>query len=129
MKYVAIAVVALILIVAGVWYFSPSANPPVVKPPVESGAPQKGAGQQRPVVEPPAPTAPSPTGTETDPAARQKQVEAAKRQGDNYYLQGEYDNAINTYQGGLKLDPSNAQLLQALRRAQTAKAGEEKFSQ
>ena len=61
-------------------------------------------------------------------ADRRKQVEAAKRQGDNYYDNGEYDKAINAYQGGLKLDPSNAQLLQALRRAQTAKAAEEKFS-
>jgi cytochrome c-type biogenesis protein CcmH/NrfG len=62
-------------------------------------------------------------------ADRRNQVDAAKRQGDNYYENGKYDEAISAYQGGLKLDPSNAQLLQALRHAQTAKAAEEKFNQ
>jgi len=129
MKFVAIAVVALILIVAGVWYFSPSANPPVGKPQGGLGTSQTGTGQQGPVVETPAPTSQSPTESETDTAGRRKQVEAAKRQGDNYYDNGEYDKAVDAYQGGLKLDPSNAQLLKALRRAQTAKAAEEKFNQ
>jgi serine/threonine-protein kinase len=125
MKYVAVVVLAVILVVAGVWYFLPSANPPAVKPQVNSAAPV----QQIPVVETPAPTPTSPTGNFPNPADTRKQVEAAKRQGDNYYSNGEYDNAINAYQGGLKLDRSNAQLLQALRRAQTAKAAEEKFNQ
>ena len=129
MKFVAIAVVALILIVAGVWYFSPSANPPVGKPQGGLGTSQTGTGQQGPVVETPAPTSQSPTESETDTAGRRKQVEAAKRQGDNYYDNGEYDKAVDAYQGGLKLAPSNAQLLKALRRAQTAKAAEEKFNQ
>ena len=56
-------------------------------------------------------------------------MEAAKKQGDYYYDNGEYNNAINAYQRGLTLDPSNAQLLRALRRAQTAKATEEKVNQ
>jgi tetratricopeptide (TPR) repeat protein len=60
---------------------------------------------------------------------RRNQIEAAKRQGDNYYDNGEYDKAINAYQVGLKLAPTNAPLLQALRRAQTAKAAEVKFNQ
>lgn len=51
------------------------------------------------------------------------------RQGDHYYDNGEYDKAIDAYQGGLKLAPTNAPLLKALRRAQTAKAAEEKYSQ
>jgi hypothetical protein len=129
MKFVVIAVVALILIVAGVWYYSPSANPPVVKPQGGFGTSQTGTGQRGPVVEPPAPTSQSPTESETDAADRRKQVEAAKKQGDNYYDNGEYDKAVDAYQGGLKLAPSNAQLLKALRRAQTAKAAEEKFNQ
>jgi len=129
MKFVALAVAALILILAGVWYFSPSSKPPVGNPQVGLRAPGTGTGQQTPAVETPAPTSQSPTGSETQAADRQKQVEAAKRQGDNYYDNGDYDKAINAYRGGLKLEPSNAQLLQALRRAQTAKAAEEKFNQ
>jgi serine/threonine protein kinase len=171
MKFVVIAVLALILIVAGVWYFSPSAHAPVVKPrsesggphgdqhgpwedyqpvmksPNESGGPQPGAGQQNPVVQTPAP----PRAPLTLPGDFfEKQVEAAKRQGDLYYDNGEYDKAINSYEEGLKLDSPNSQLLKqlppgfvpddpqlkldtlllkALRRAQTAKAAEAKFNQ
>jgi hypothetical protein len=55
-------------------------------------------------------------------------VESAKTQGDIFYANGEYDNAINAYQEGLKLDPTNPQLLQALQSAQTAKAAEEKMN-
>jgi len=90
---------------------------------------QPGSGQQVPAVETPAPTSPSHIESGTDVADRRNQVDAAKRQGDNYYENGKYDEAISAYQGGLKLDPSNAQLLQALRHAQTAKAAEEKFNQ
>jgi formylglycine-generating enzyme required for sulfatase activity len=54
MKFVAIAVVALSLIVSGVWYFSPSANPQVVKPRGGFETSQMGAGQQPPPVETPA---------------------------------------------------------------------------
>jgi serine/threonine-protein kinase len=149
MKFVAIAVVALILIVAGVWYFSPSAHAPVVKPPSESGGPhgdqhgpwedyqpvmkppsesggpEPGAGQQNPAVQTPAP----PRAPLTLPGDFfEKQDEAAKRQGDLYYDNGEYDKAINAYRAGLKVEPSNAQLVQALQRARTAKAAEEKFN-
>jgi tetratricopeptide (TPR) repeat protein len=88
-----------------------------------------GTGQHSPAVETPAPTSPSPIESGTDVTNRRNQVDAAKRQGDNYYENGKYDEAISAYQGGLKLDPSNAQLLQALQRAQTAKAAEEKFNQ
>jgi serine/threonine-protein kinase len=90
---------------------------------------QPGSGQHSPAVETPAPTAPSPIESGTDVTNRRNQVDAAKKQGDNYYENGKYDEAISAYQGGLNLDPSNAQLLQALRRAQTAKAAEEKFNQ
>jgi hypothetical protein len=105
------------------------AREPVVNPTAEPGASQTGAGQQGAVVETPAPTSPSHIESGTDVADRRNQVDAAKRQGDNYYENGKYDEAISAYQGGLKLDPSNAQLLQALRHAQTAKAAEEKFNQ
>jgi serine/threonine-protein kinase len=124
MKFVALAVVALILIVAAVWYFS-SGPPPVVNPTGDSGASHTGTGQPSPAVNP---APPSPTESDTNAADRRAKVEAAKRQGDIYSDNGEYNNAINAYQEGLKLDPSNPQLLQALQSAQTAKAAEEKFN-
>ena len=129
MKYVIIAAVSLISIVAWVWYFSPLANRRIVKPSVESGASPTGTGRPAPVVETPAAASRSPIGSGTDAADRHKHVESAKRLGDNYYDNGEYDKAVEAYEGGLKLEPSNAQLLKALRRAQTAKATEEKVNQ
>jgi formylglycine-generating enzyme required for sulfatase activity len=73
MKFVVIAVVALILIVAGVWYFSPSASQPVEKSQGGIGAPQTEAGQQGPVVEtpqkPPAPQTEAPRPGLSSPAA------------------------------------------------------------
>ena len=129
LKVVAIALAALILIVAGVWYFSPSANPPVKNPQRRVGMSQTHTGQQFPPVATPAPRSQSPPESGTNAADQRQQVEAAKNQGDRYYENGQYDNAINTYQGGLKLDPSNAQLLKALQRTETAKAAEQKFNQ
>ena len=129
LKVVAIALAALILIVAGVWYFSPSANPPVKNPQRRVGMSQTHTGQQFPPVATPAPRSQSPPETGTNAADRRQQIEAAKNQGDRYYENGQYDNAINAYQGGLKLDPSNAQLLKALQRTETAKAAEQKFNQ
>lgn len=145
--WVGVPLVALLLGLGG-WYVSsaihqrsgsptpsstethrPSESPPVVKPQEKSGASQTGVGQQGPVIETPAATSQSPTKSGINAADRPKQVESAKRQGDGYYDNGEYDNAISSYQAGLKLDPSNAGLRKALRRAQNAKAAEEKFSQ
>jgi serine/threonine-protein kinase len=75
MKFVAIAVFALILIVAAVWYFSRSANPRVGNPEGGSGPSQTGSGQQAPVVEAPAPTAPR----ETAPKPTGPQIEIPRR--------------------------------------------------
>jgi tetratricopeptide (TPR) repeat protein len=128
MKVVTITVMALILVVAGVWHFWPSPSPPVGNPQTESGAPPAGTGQQFPVVDTPSLRLQTPTADDTDAANRLQQVKDAKRRGDNFYENGQYDNAINAYQAGLNLDPSNGPLLQALRRARTAKAAEEKFN-
>jgi serine/threonine protein kinase len=54
-----------------------------------------------------------------------KQVNAAVQQGDVYYENGQYDNALREYEKGLKADPSSALLRQRIRRAETAKATEE----
>jgi tetratricopeptide (TPR) repeat protein len=95
MKYVAIAVVGLILFVAEVWHFSSS-------------------------IQTPPPSSQNPPGNETNAVYRRRQSEAAKKQGDNYYDNGQYDYAVQSYRFGLNLDPSNAQLLQAFQRAQAA---------
>jgi formylglycine-generating enzyme required for sulfatase activity len=55
MKFVVLAVVVLILIVGGVWYFWPSPNPQVGKPQGGLGAPQTGTVPRAPGVETPAP--------------------------------------------------------------------------
>jgi tetratricopeptide (TPR) repeat protein len=117
----------LILVVAGVWFFLSSDNPRVGKPQGVLGTPQ--TGTQAPAVETPAPTSKSTIGSGTDAAGIRMAVETAKRRGDNYYYNGEYDKAVDTYHEGLKLDPSNAQILKALQRAETAKAAEQKFNQ
>jgi serine/threonine protein kinase len=77
---------------------------------------------------------PSPSGTTTRPGAPMgskisaaelaRQINAAKTEGDLFYENGEYDNAINTYQAGLNVNPKNAELLQKIRKARNAKATE-----
>jgi hypothetical protein len=136
MKFAAIGVVALILIVVAVLYFSRSPHAPDVNPQSTVESPQPTTEQPAPAPETPAPatetTTPAPqTTTQSDSEAsdRRKQVEDALRRGDRYYGNGAYDQAINAYQGGLNLDPSNGKILRALQRAQSAKAAEAKFNQ
>jgi cytochrome c-type biogenesis protein CcmH/NrfG len=47
--------------------------------------------------------------------------------GDFYFKDGKYNDAIQAYQEGLKLDPSNPELLDRVQRAQNAEAAEEKI--
>lgn len=46
-----------------------------------------------------------------------------------HFERGEYAAAIEEAQGGLRLDPNNAQLRSLAARAQKAKAAEEKYLQ
>jgi serine/threonine-protein kinase len=64
------------------------------------------------------------TETKITPEQLAKQINAAKTEGDLFYENGEYDNAIAAYQKGLKLDPKNAELLQKIQKARNAKATE-----
>ena len=144
--WVGVPLVALLLGLGG-WYVSsairqrsgsptqsptethtPPGNPPVAKPPGESGTSQTGAGEQGPAVGNPAKTS-QPSSEVANAADRREQVENAKRQGDSYYDNGEYDKAISAYEAGLKVDPSNAGLRKALQRAKNGKAAEGKFNQ
>jgi serine/threonine protein kinase len=71
---------------------------------------------------------PPPVQSGANEADMLERVDTARTQGDHYSDNGAYNDAINAYREGLKLDPSNLQLLQGLRRAQTAKAAEEKIN-
>jgi hypothetical protein len=59
-----------------------------------------------------------------DNGERQKRINAAITEGDFHYENGEYDDTVNSYQHGLKLDPSSTQLKNKLQRAKNAKAAE-----
>ncbi len=73
---------------------------------------------------PPAPALP-PQQTAVDP----KQISAAITLGNFYLDHGDYDKAIGEFRKGLRLDPPNRTLRESLRRAQRAKAAEERILQ
>jgi len=54
----------------------------------------------------------------------EKQVKGAVTEGDFHYENGEYEEAIKSYQQGLKLDSANAKLRQRIQRAKKGKAAE-----
>lgn len=58
------------------------------------------------------------------PAVDRAKVAGEIKLGEFYLSRGEYDNAINEFQKGLNLDPTNAALRQELDRAKKAKAAE-----
>ncbi len=53
-----------------------------------------------------------------------EKISAIEREGDAYQTQGKYDEAIHTYETGLKLDPENSTLLKKVIRAKHAKLTE-----
>lgn len=147
------AIAVVVLAISG-WYFSrgtsrtSSAHTPLASPQVEGpSASQKAPGAQpRPeentgelrigltapqsaqpsVQEGPGLTAPATTAV----AARsnlleiEKQVKGAVTEGDFHYENGEYDEAIKSYQQGLRLDSANVKLRQRIQRAKKGKATE-----
>jgi eukaryotic-like serine/threonine-protein kinase len=58
-----------------------------------------------------------------DPAA----VRALTAEGDEFFRQGEYDRAIQSYERALRLDPSAEALRTKITRARTAEAAEQKY--
>jgi hypothetical protein len=54
----------------------------------------------------------------------EKQVKGAVTEGDFHYENGEYDEAIKSYQQGLRLDSANVKLRQRIQRAKKSKAVE-----
>jgi serine/threonine protein kinase len=63
------------------------------------------------------------------PAVESKEVTGAFTLGNFYLDHGDYDKAIAEFRKGLRLDPSNVRLRQSLRRAQRAKAAEDRILQ
>lgn len=63
------------------------------------------------------------------PAVDPKQITAAIKLGDFFLDRGAYDNAIQEYQRGLTLDPTNQALKVRIERATRAKAAEERLNQ
>ncbi|MBI1983749.1 MAG: tetratricopeptide repeat protein [Acidobacteria bacterium] len=63
------------------------------------------------------------------PAVDSKEVSGALTLGNFYLDRGEYEKAIAEFQKGLRLDPSNSKLQESLKRAQRAKAAEERILQ
>jgi serine/threonine-protein kinase len=104
-------------------------NPPV--PESSQGKTPGGQGIQSE----PAPTSPEtptssvntvPTGTAAS-AVDPKKIKGAITLGDFYFKDGKYADAIQAYQEGLNLDPSNSDLLGRMERAKKAKAAEERI--
>jgi cytochrome c-type biogenesis protein CcmH/NrfG len=63
------------------------------------------------------------------PAVDPKKISAAIKLGDFFLDRGAYDDALQEYQRGLNLDPTNQALRARIERARRAKAAEERLSQ
>ena len=144
-----IALVALVVLGLGVWYVLRSRNSGDVTPAPTATQQTAPAPKAQPVSEPKAEPAAAPAASQeasqqsnepakqsaasSSPSAgdaqrsanRREQVAASVRQGDFYYQNGQYDNAIREYEKGLSADPTSAVLRQKIDRAKRAKATEE----
>jgi serine/threonine protein kinase len=136
----------------------PASQPPISTPtepqnPLASAADDSPAGESAPVrkpaVQPAAPkrTTPSfvqpltrPVATDVAPkpqvesppvrpAADAKKVSAAIKMGEFYFDRGEYEKAVEEYEQGLALDPSNQDLRTRVGKARRAKVAEDQLNQ
>jgi hypothetical protein len=104
-------------------------SPPVQLPAGKSSAPATSPGTvagetARPTGATAKHSPPTSVARQIDTGELQKKISAARTEGDLYFENGEYDNAISAYQNGLKADPTNAELLKKVQRARNAKATE-----
>ncbi len=63
------------------------------------------------------------------PVVDTKRVNASLKMGQFYFDRGEYEKAIEEFQQGLSLDPSNAELRNSIARAKKAKQAEDLLNQ
>jgi len=82
-------------------------------------------------VEPPPRVTPSPEPEPppVKPAVDTRKVNAAIKMGEFYFDRGEYEKAIEEYEQGLALDPSNQDLRNRIAKAKRAKAAEDLLNQ
>ena len=95
-------------------------EPPTTRTTIRSHQPEI-VSRPQPRVQPP----PSPVYQPPRPTVDPKRISAAMKMGDFYFERGEYDKAIDEFQQGLMLDPSNAELRSKVARARRAKAAED----
>jgi serine/threonine-protein kinase len=84
------------------------------KPRVETPKPRAATPQPRPEPPPPA-----------KPAVDTRRINAALKMGQFYFDRGEYEKAIEEFEQGLSLDPSNQELRNRVARARKAKQAED----
>jgi serine/threonine protein kinase len=104
----------------------PKASPP--PPPSQLGArtsPDEGrvGGQAAPLTKGARKASQAPGRPSPDPAT----VRALTAEGDEFFRQGEYDRAIQSYGKALRLDPSSEAIQNKILRAKSAKAAEQKY--
>jgi serine/threonine-protein kinase len=131
--------IAVVVLAIGGWYFgrgssgTPTAQPETA-PPQSLGAPasptvtaarprpEENTGESR--IGPAATVASASVAPRSNSLEIEKQVKGAVTEGDFHYENGEYGEAIKSYQEGLKLDRANVELRRKIQRAQKAKATE-----
>ncbi len=95
-------------------------EPPTTRTTIRSHQPEI-VSRPQPRVQPP----PSPAYQPARPTVDPKRISAAMKMGDFYFERGEYDKAIDEFQQGLMLDPSNSELRSKVARAKRAKSAED----
>ncbi|MBI4166852.1 MAG: tetratricopeptide repeat protein [Acidobacteria bacterium] len=75
------------------------------------------------------PPKPQPEPPPSKPVVDTKGVNAALKMGQFYFDRGMYEKAINEFQQGLALDPTNAELRSSIARARKAKQAEDLLNQ
>jgi len=108
---------------------SPAEQSPTQQPTDQNSAPAASPGTRTSETARPGGTTakslgPTSVARPIDTGELEKKITAAKTEGDLFFENGEYDNAISAYQNGLKADPTNAELLKKIQRARKAKATE-----
>ena len=131
--------IAVVVLAIGGWYFGrgnsgiPTAQPETA-PPQSLGAPasqtvtaarprpEENTGESR--IGPAATAASASVAPRSNSLEIEKQVKGAVTEGDFHYENGEYGEAIKSYQEGLKHDRANVELRRRIQRAQKAKSTE-----
>jgi serine/threonine protein kinase len=108
---------------------APSVNKPAANPNPPSQRPEESVRPAEETTARPVNHEPKNPAPAANAAEIRRKVKAAIAAGDSYYDDGHYDRAIAAYEGGLTVDPNDAQLHQRIQRAKTAEAAESSVPQ